>query len=102
MFFSDAFDFQYGVVILRLREGLDISHIQGQGRVQLSSSIETFNSNDKHISTCSVNPQLSNLHILIKNVIYLFTVCLFYLPAFKMNSVHVLFGGHDYKAACAV
>uniref|UniRef100_A0A8C1Q131 Solute carrier family 12 member 2 n=1 Tax=Cyprinus carpio TaxID=7962 RepID=A0A8C1Q131_CYPCA len=26
----DAFDFQYGVVILRLREGLDISHIQGQ------------------------------------------------------------------------
>lgn len=30
---SDAFDFQYGVVILRLREGLDISHIQGQGTV---------------------------------------------------------------------
>uniref|UniRef100_A0A3B4E5P3 Solute carrier family 12 member 2 n=1 Tax=Pygocentrus nattereri TaxID=42514 RepID=A0A3B4E5P3_PYGNA len=30
----DAFDFQYGVVILRLREGLDISHIQGQGTVQ--------------------------------------------------------------------
>ncbi|KAK2870718.1 hypothetical protein Q8A67_023245 [Cirrhinus molitorella] len=26
----DAFDFQYGVVIIRLREGLDISHIQGQ------------------------------------------------------------------------
>ncbi|XP_030625661.1 solute carrier family 12 member 2 isoform X2 [Chanos chanos] len=26
----DAFDFQYGAVILRLREGLDISHIQGQ------------------------------------------------------------------------
>ncbi|GAA6079117.1 solute carrier family 12 member 2 isoform X1, partial [Tachysurus ichikawai] len=26
----DAFDFQYGVVILRLREGLDLSHIQGQ------------------------------------------------------------------------
>ncbi|KAA0703594.1 Solute carrier family 12 member 2 [Triplophysa tibetana] len=26
----DAFDCQYGVVILRLREGLDISHIQGQ------------------------------------------------------------------------
>uniref|UniRef100_A0A4W4GWI2 Solute carrier family 12 member 2 n=1 Tax=Electrophorus electricus TaxID=8005 RepID=A0A4W4GWI2_ELEEL len=30
----DAFDFQYGAVILRLREGLDISHIQGQGIVQ--------------------------------------------------------------------
>ncbi|XP_062870188.1 solute carrier family 12 member 2 isoform X2 [Trichomycterus rosablanca] len=26
----DAFDFQYSVVILRLREGLDVSHIQGQ------------------------------------------------------------------------
>lgn len=40
--FSDAFDFQYGVVILRLREGLDLSHIQGQGRVQLRSSIVRF------------------------------------------------------------
>uniref|UniRef100_A0A8C9UAL5 Solute carrier family 12 member 2 n=1 Tax=Scleropages formosus TaxID=113540 RepID=A0A8C9UAL5_SCLFO len=27
----DAFDFQYGVVVLRLKEGLDVSHIQGQG-----------------------------------------------------------------------
>uniref|UniRef100_A0A670JW76 Solute carrier family 12 member 2 n=1 Tax=Podarcis muralis TaxID=64176 RepID=A0A670JW76_PODMU len=27
----DAFDFQYGVVVIRLREGLDISHLQGQG-----------------------------------------------------------------------
>ncbi|KAF7218040.1 solute carrier family 12 member 2 [Nothobranchius furzeri] len=26
----DAFDFQYGTVILRLQEGLDVSHIQGQ------------------------------------------------------------------------
>uniref|UniRef100_A0A671SN35 Solute carrier family 12 member 2-like n=1 Tax=Sinocyclocheilus anshuiensis TaxID=1608454 RepID=A0A671SN35_9TELE len=33
----DAFDFQYGVVILRLREGLDISHIQGQGTFALTS-----------------------------------------------------------------
>uniref|UniRef100_A0A673LTR7 Solute carrier family 12 member 2 n=1 Tax=Sinocyclocheilus rhinocerous TaxID=307959 RepID=A0A673LTR7_9TELE len=32
----DAFDFQYGVVILRLREGLDISHIQGQACVCVS------------------------------------------------------------------
>lgn len=31
--FSDAFDQQYGVVILRLKEGLDISHIQGQGKL---------------------------------------------------------------------
>lgn len=30
--FSDAFDFQYGVVVIRLKEGLDISHIQGQGK----------------------------------------------------------------------
>lgn len=29
--FSDAFDLQFGVVILRLQDGLDISHIQGQG-----------------------------------------------------------------------
>ncbi|KAM3843913.1 solute carrier family 12 member 2 isoform 2-T2 [Vipera latastei] len=26
----DAFDFQYGIVVIRLREGLDISHLQGQ------------------------------------------------------------------------
>ncbi|XP_075691976.1 solute carrier family 12 member 2 isoform X2 [Rhinoderma darwinii] len=26
----DAFDFQYGVVVIRLKEGLDISHLQGQ------------------------------------------------------------------------
>uniref|UniRef100_A0A8C5PIT1 Solute carrier family 12 member 2 n=1 Tax=Leptobrachium leishanense TaxID=445787 RepID=A0A8C5PIT1_9ANUR len=28
--FHDAFDFQYGVVVIRLREGLDVSHLQGQ------------------------------------------------------------------------
>ncbi|KAE8635468.1 hypothetical protein XENTR_v10002632 [Xenopus tropicalis] len=28
--FHDAFDFQYGVVVIRLKEGLDISHLQGQ------------------------------------------------------------------------
>ncbi|XP_056144616.1 solute carrier family 12 member 2-like [Lampris incognitus] len=33
----DAFDLQYGVVILRLQDGLDISHIQGQDEL-LSSS----------------------------------------------------------------
>lgn len=33
---SDAFDLQYGVVILRLRDGLDVSHIQGQGAVFFS------------------------------------------------------------------
>ncbi|XP_035524126.1 solute carrier family 12 member 2-like [Morone saxatilis] len=27
---GDAFDFQFGAVILRLKEGLDVSHIQGQ------------------------------------------------------------------------
>ncbi|KAG7481459.1 hypothetical protein MATL_G00066950 [Megalops atlanticus] len=36
----DAFDFQYGAVILRLKEGLDISHIQGQGQDELLSSQE--------------------------------------------------------------
>uniref|UniRef100_A0A8D2PZE9 Solute carrier family 12 member 2 n=1 Tax=Zosterops lateralis melanops TaxID=1220523 RepID=A0A8D2PZE9_ZOSLA len=29
--FHDAFDVQYGVVVIRLKEGLDISHLQGQG-----------------------------------------------------------------------
>uniref|UniRef100_A0A4W5NZ48 Solute carrier family 12 member 2 n=1 Tax=Hucho hucho TaxID=62062 RepID=A0A4W5NZ48_9TELE len=29
--FSDAFDFQYGSVVLRLKEGLDVSHISEQG-----------------------------------------------------------------------
>ncbi|NWJ09614.1 S12A2 protein, partial [Crypturellus undulatus] len=28
--FHDAFDIQYGVVVVRLKEGLDISHLQGQ------------------------------------------------------------------------
>lgn len=28
---SDSFDFQFGAVILRLKEGLDVSHIQGPG-----------------------------------------------------------------------
>uniref|UniRef100_A0A665VW74 Solute carrier family 12 member 3 n=1 Tax=Echeneis naucrates TaxID=173247 RepID=A0A665VW74_ECHNA len=28
----DAFDFQFGAVILRLKEGLDVSHIQGQDK----------------------------------------------------------------------
>uniref|UniRef100_A0A452UQZ2 Solute carrier family 12 member 2 n=1 Tax=Ursus maritimus TaxID=29073 RepID=A0A452UQZ2_URSMA len=30
--FHDAFDIQYGVVVIRLKEGLDISHLQGQGK----------------------------------------------------------------------
>nr|XP_033784861.1 solute carrier family 12 member 2 [Geotrypetes seraphini] len=29
----DAFDFQYGIVVIRLKEGLDISHLQGQEEV---------------------------------------------------------------------
>ncbi|MEE6459730.1 hypothetical protein FKM82_000719 [Ascaphus truei] len=32
----DAFDYQYGVVVIRLREGLDISHLQGQEELLLS------------------------------------------------------------------
>uniref|UniRef100_A0A665V6W2 Solute carrier family 12 member 3 n=1 Tax=Echeneis naucrates TaxID=173247 RepID=A0A665V6W2_ECHNA len=35
----DAFDLQFGVVILRLQEGLDISHIHGQGFNQSSPLI---------------------------------------------------------------
>lgn len=41
---SDAFDSQYGAVILRLTEGLDVSHIQGQGIPKCwSSMLRTFN-----------------------------------------------------------
>ncbi|XP_046870972.1 solute carrier family 12 member 2 [Hypomesus transpacificus] len=36
----DAFDFQYGAVVLRLKEGLDVSHIQGQDDL-LSSQEKT-------------------------------------------------------------
>lgn len=36
---SDAFDFQFGAVILRLKEGLDVSHIQGQGTKHMQSSL---------------------------------------------------------------
>uniref|UniRef100_A0AAY4B2J7 Solute carrier family 12 member 2 n=1 Tax=Denticeps clupeoides TaxID=299321 RepID=A0AAY4B2J7_9TELE len=38
----DAFDFQYGMVILRLSEGLDVSHIQGQGKCFLSPLVFVF------------------------------------------------------------
>uniref|UniRef100_A0A673CUW9 Solute carrier family 12 member 3 n=1 Tax=Sphaeramia orbicularis TaxID=375764 RepID=A0A673CUW9_9TELE len=36
----DAFDFQYGAVILRLKEGLDVSHIQGQGTKHMHALID--------------------------------------------------------------
>ncbi|KAL2100220.1 hypothetical protein ACEWY4_004614 [Coilia grayii] len=46
----DAFDLQYGAVILRLREGLDISHIQGQddtsGMKDVVVSIDTSKDSD--------------------------------------------------------
>uniref|UniRef100_A0A3Q3DFS8 Solute carrier family 12 member 3 n=1 Tax=Hippocampus comes TaxID=109280 RepID=A0A3Q3DFS8_HIPCM len=37
----DAFDLQFGMVILRLAEGLDVSHIQGQGQWQLMARLLT-------------------------------------------------------------
>uniref|UniRef100_A0A8C4NNE7 Solute carrier family 12 member 2 n=1 Tax=Dicentrarchus labrax TaxID=13489 RepID=A0A8C4NNE7_DICLA len=36
LYSSDAFDLQFGVAILRLQEGLDISHIPGQGTLHPS------------------------------------------------------------------
>ncbi|XP_063066604.1 solute carrier family 12 member 2 [Engraulis encrasicolus] len=46
----DAFDLQYGAVILRLKEGLDISHIQGQddtsGLKDVVVSIDTSKDSD--------------------------------------------------------
>uniref|UniRef100_A0A669BMA5 Solute carrier family 12 member 2 n=1 Tax=Oreochromis niloticus TaxID=8128 RepID=A0A669BMA5_ORENI len=38
----DAFDFQFGAVILRLKEGLDVSHIQGQGTKHMQSYLLLF------------------------------------------------------------
>lgn len=47
--FHDAFDFQYGVVVLRLKEGLDISHLQGQEEL-LSSQEKSPSSKDVVVS----------------------------------------------------
>lgn len=41
-FSSDAFDYQYGIVVIRLREGLDISHLQGQGNYIISMLVSIF------------------------------------------------------------
>uniref|UniRef100_A0A4X2LBI9 Solute carrier family 12 member 2 n=1 Tax=Vombatus ursinus TaxID=29139 RepID=A0A4X2LBI9_VOMUR len=43
--FHDAFDIQYGVVVIRLKEGLDISHLQGQEEL-LSSQEKSPGSKD--------------------------------------------------------
>ncbi|MED6233016.1 hypothetical protein ATANTOWER_005736 [Ataeniobius toweri] len=48
-FLSDAFDFQYGAVILRLKEGLDVSHIQGQDEL-LSSQDKSSGAKDIIVS----------------------------------------------------
>ncbi|MEQ2238475.1 hypothetical protein ILYODFUR_033505, partial [Ilyodon furcidens] len=45
----DAFDFQYGAVILRLKEGLDVSHIQGQDEL-LSSQDKSSGAKDIIVS----------------------------------------------------
>ncbi|XP_023193484.1 solute carrier family 12 member 2 isoform X1 [Xiphophorus maculatus] len=45
----DAFDFQYGAVILRLQEGLDVSHIQGQDEL-LSSQEKSSGAKDVIVS----------------------------------------------------
>ncbi|XP_030005683.1 solute carrier family 12 member 2 isoform X1 [Sphaeramia orbicularis] len=45
----DAFDFQYGAVILRLKEGLDVSHIQGQDEL-LSSQEKSSGMKDVIVS----------------------------------------------------
>ncbi|XP_071383735.1 solute carrier family 12 member 2-like isoform X1 [Centroberyx affinis] len=45
----DAFDFQYGAVVLRLKEGLDVSHIQGQDEL-LSSQEKSSGMKDVVVS----------------------------------------------------
>ncbi|XP_041643892.1 solute carrier family 12 member 2 [Cheilinus undulatus] len=46
----DAFDLQYGVVILRLQDGLDISHIQGQDELMSSNEKPPVGSKDVVVS----------------------------------------------------
>ncbi|XP_013870099.1 solute carrier family 12 member 2 [Austrofundulus limnaeus] len=50
----DAFDLQFGVVILRLQDGLDISHIQGQDELLSSSEKPPKSSKDVQISVSLV------------------------------------------------
>jgi len=38
---SESFDYQFGAVILRLKEGLDVSHIQGQGNTHTHTHTHT-------------------------------------------------------------
>ncbi|KAG7476486.1 hypothetical protein MATL_G00083470 [Megalops atlanticus] len=45
----DAFDFQYGAVVIRLKEGLDVSHIQGQDEL-LSSQEKSSGMKDVIVS----------------------------------------------------
>ncbi|XP_034048858.1 solute carrier family 12 member 2 isoform X2 [Thalassophryne amazonica] len=45
----DAFDFQYGAAVLRLKEGLDVSHIQGQDEL-LSSQEKSSGTKDVVVS----------------------------------------------------
>uniref|UniRef100_A0A3B4YAI0 Solute carrier family 12 member 2 n=1 Tax=Seriola lalandi dorsalis TaxID=1841481 RepID=A0A3B4YAI0_SERLL len=49
----DAFDFQFGAVILRLKEGLDVSHIQGQGTTYKRSPTVPLNVSDQRLLEAS-------------------------------------------------
>uniref|UniRef100_A0A4W6CVT6 Solute carrier family 12 member 2 n=1 Tax=Lates calcarifer TaxID=8187 RepID=A0A4W6CVT6_LATCA len=53
----DAFDLQFGVVILRLQEGLDISHIQGQDELLSSHEKPPVGSKEVVISLSSFSYQ---------------------------------------------
>lgn len=57
---SDAFDFQFGAVILRLKEGLDVSHIQGQGIKHMHTYTTWFLRGDKQniIFICNTKWQM--------------------------------------------
>ncbi|KAA0714501.1 Solute carrier family 12 member 2 [Triplophysa tibetana] len=63
----DAFDLQYGLVVLRLKEGLDISHIQGQEKTPamkdllVSVNIKDFDSDSSKPSSKTTSCQSSPL-----------------------------------------
>ncbi|XP_061586297.1 solute carrier family 12 member 2 isoform X2 [Cololabis saira] len=50
----DAFDLQFGVVLLRLQDGLDVSHIQGQDELLTSQEKPPLSSKDVLISVSLV------------------------------------------------
>uniref|UniRef100_A0A8C2G5R7 Solute carrier family 12 member 2 n=1 Tax=Cyprinus carpio TaxID=7962 RepID=A0A8C2G5R7_CYPCA len=83
----DAFDFQYGVVILRLREGLDISHIQGQDDSSAVKDVVVSidMSKDSDADSSKPSSKATSITVLILHV--WFSMCVIYTNACSPVSV---------------